>query len=127
MRVYCCLMVAILAAACERSPSDSPAESPIQDPVAHHEGGELSFADLEARVSTSRTQTCRTARQSRGGGSLDGLIPCYREMAERLTFERLIATEIPDIGKAIEGLGESYHVLRERAYINLVMHLTPDR
>lgn len=118
MRVYYCLTIAILVTACGCSPSDSPAESTVQDPVAHYEGGQLSFGDLEARVSSSRTQTCRTARRSRGGGSLDGLIPCYQEMAERLAFERLIAAEIPDIDKAIEGLGEPYQVLRQRAYVS---------
>lgn len=118
MRAHCCLMIAILVTACGCSPGDSPAESTVQDPVAHYEGGQLSLADLEARVSSSRTQTCRTARQTRGGGSLDGLIPCYREMAERLAFERLVAAEIPDIDKAIEGLGEPYQALRQRAYIN---------
>ena len=49
---------------------------------------------------------------------MDALIPCYRELAERLAIERLILAEVPDLEKAIEGLGERYYELRQRAFLN---------
>ena len=118
MRSYRWLIIAALGVGWECSPSQTPAESTVPDPVAHYDGGQLSFADVERRMSTARTPACRLARQRRGGGAVDALIPCYRELAERLAIERLILAEVPDLEKAIEGLGERYYELRQRAFLN---------
>ena len=103
---------------CSSDDSQVPTESTVPDPVAHYDGGQLSFAEVERRMSTARTRACRLARQRQGDGAVDALIPCYREIAERLAIERTILAETPDLQKAIEGLGERYYELRQRAFLN---------
>ena len=120
MRAYSWLILMVLLVACEPSPHESsaPAGSTAQDVVASYDEGSVSFAAVEERVATARGRTCRIARRRQGGGSLDALIPCYREVAERFVIERLIVADIPDVQQAIEGLGERYYQLRQRAFLN---------
>ncbi len=102
-------------AACGTPPAPDPSASPPADAAATWNGGHVAFADLESAVAEARTTTCREAR--RGGGSVDALVPCYREVAEGLALEQLVLAELPDVERAIEDLGEKYQDLRRHAYL----------
>ena len=115
MRSVYWIIILILFGACEQN-SHAPVESTERDIIARYDGGQLSFAEVEERVATSRSRTCRLARQRQGGGSLEVLVPCYRETAERRVIERLILADIPDVERAIESL-DQYPELRQQAFL----------
>ena len=79
------LLSLLLWVACAPGPEPTDRAS-IDDAVAAWSGGEIGLAEIESRFPEARTQACRSARQ--GGGSVELLIPCYREIAETLAESR---------------------------------------
>jgi hypothetical protein len=106
------LLFLLLSVAC--GPAPEPTDRPATDnTVAEWSGGEIGLAEIESRFPEARTQACRTARQ--GGGSVELLIPCYREIAEEIVLERHLLDEIgePDLTLLEDGGAQ----LRHRAYL----------
>jgi hypothetical protein len=53
--------------------------------------GQVGLVEIESRYSQARTPACRAAR--RGEGSVELLIPCYREISEEIVLERQLLAE----------------------------------
>lgn len=99
------LLLSLVLASCaprvaQKEPE--PAAGPPPDAVATWKGSGLSLAELDERLPEQRTPACRKVRRQAGGGGLEELIPCYREVAEGLALERLVAADFGDLDTAIE-------------------------
>lgn len=62
----------------------------VEDAVATWDGGSVALGEVEEAVADSRTPACRKAHRAPGGGSVEDLVPCYREGAEGLALEALL-------------------------------------
>jgi hypothetical protein len=92
-------------------------EGPAGEAVATWTGGALGLAELDEVLAGARTPACRALRRTPGGGSLEEIIPCYREVAEGLALERLVLSELEEeLDGAIAGL-DGYEQLRQQAFL----------
>lgn len=69
--------------------------------------GELGLPEIEAAVGEASTPACNEMRRALGGGSLEVLLPCYRETAELLAVEALVAAEIDVAAESEEFIREN--------------------
>jgi parvulin-like peptidyl-prolyl isomerase len=107
----------LLALGCGGDPGEVADHAPVEgDGVAVYAGGRVSRPEIEAALPKARTPACIAARRARGGGSIDELLPCYREVAEDLVLERLVLGEIDDPEQAMRAL-DTYPELRRQTYL----------
>ena len=115
MRTLSWCWILVLALGCE--PPESLGTAPAgADAVASFADGVIGFAEIEEAFSEARTPACVAARGTRGGGSIEELMPCYREVAEDLVLERLVLAQEDDVEKALRALAV-YPELRRHAYL----------
>jgi len=110
MRRPIILAAAVLLACCGRH------EDAALDTVATWNGGAVALAAVEEAVAESRTPACVKTRRAAGGGSLDELVPCYREAAEALVLEALVLAEV-DVDAAVAAFVESEPQLTRHVYL----------
>ena len=102
----------LLLAACEEAtPPLTPAATPVKlaDGIAaSYTAGDIQIGQLEMEFAEARTPACMTVKRSPGGGSLETLIPCYREIAETLAIEDIVLADIPDREQALAELDDNF-------------------
>jgi parvulin-like peptidyl-prolyl isomerase len=106
----------VLLAGCRGTTAPKAGSSASGETVVTYDGGSIALSEIEAAFAEARTPACRTARRARGGGSVDELVACYREVAKGRVLEALITADVPDLQQAIEAL-DRYPELRRRAYL----------
>jgi len=102
----------LLLGACEKA---APPVTSVPEPVKLADGiaagyttGSIQIEQIEAEFASARTPACMTAKSSPGGGSVDILIPCYREVAEAIAIEEIVLADIPDRGQALAELDDNF-------------------
>lgn len=109
----------VLLSACGGAP-DAPA--PPADAVAFWDGGAVGLAEIESRLGGATTPACAERRRAAGGGTVDELIPCYREIAELAAWEDLVLRGSgADLEQALAEVDLSRDVLHRRILSELFM------
>jgi len=102
----------LLLGACEKAAppvTSVPAPVKLADGIAAgYTTGSIQIEQIEAEFASARTPACMTAKSSPGGGSVDILIPCYREVAEAIAIEEIVLADIPDRGQALAELDDNF-------------------
>ena len=76
--------------------------------AARYDSGEIHLQGVEEDIATARTPACTQARNSPGGGSLDDLIPCYREVAEAMAIEGIVLGALANLDQALDELDDGF-------------------
>ncbi len=117
------ISIAVLLVSCAAPP---PTEVPAAEAVAAWAAGAVGLPELDEGLATARTPSCLALRRTAGGGSLDELIPCYREVAEALALEQLILAELTEnVDRAITAL-DGYELLRGQAFLTTYLRRLSD-
>ena len=92
----------VLVCSSRCQPGELAVDNPVDggEAIATYDGGEVLLSEVEDRFAVARGPACLDARRAEGGGSLEELVPCYRELAEELVLERLLqpdANEVLDV------------------------------
>lgn len=115
MRYKTCILISasfLSLVACEQSPKPAtPAATPVklaEDIAAGYTTGSIQIEQIESEFASARTPACMTVKSSPGGGSVDTLIPCYREVAEAIAIEDIVLADIPDRALALSELDDNF-------------------
>ncbi len=94
--ILCLFTMAAFVVACggPQPGSESRERPPEGSLAATWDAGWIEFSEIEKAVATASTPACRELRRAAGGGSLEGLVPCYLETAEVLALEQLVRETI---------------------------------
>ena len=85
--------------------------------AARYDSGVIRLQEIEEEIPAARTPACTLARTSPGGGSLEKLIPCYREVAEALAIERIVLAGVTDLQQELDALDDGFAERRNSAYL----------
>ena len=105
-------MFFLLLGACEQTElpvTSSSVPVKLADGIAaSYTTGSIQIEQIEAEFASARTPACIKVKSSPGGGSVETLIPCYREVAEAIAIEEIVLTDIPDRGQALTELDDNF-------------------
>lgn len=107
--------------ACEKTaPPVASASAPVKlaDGIAaSYTTGSIQIEQIETEFANARTPACMTVKSSPGGGSVETLIPCYREVAEAIAIEAIVLADIPDREQALAELDDNFIEQRNSALL----------
>ncbi len=123
MRVEACIPAALLLltlGACEPQQKPGSAASPptAADAVASYRERDISLAAVEAEIAAANTPACTQAKGEPGRGSLETLLPCYREVAEALAIEGIVLAGLSDSNPAAAELDDDMTGQRDASLLN---------
>lgn len=124
------VLILVLGGCGRAAPPGAPVTTPAPvapDIAARHNVGEISLAAVEKAVATALTPACVQARSAPGGGGLESLVDCYREVAEALALEGVVLADLGDVDGALGERDEQFGPQRDGAVLEAYYRQLRDR
>ena len=114
------IVILLVLSACDASLPEPTGTQPVAVKAppgiaASYAGLDIPIDAVEAEIAAARTPACAEAHRSPGGGSVEKLLPCYREVAETQAIEHIVIDKVSDIEQAMKALDENYIEQRDAA------------
>ena len=119
--VFTSVFFLLLTACDETTGPVTPGSAPVKlaDGIAaSYTTGSVRLEQIEAEFARSRTPACISAKSNPGGGSVDTLVPCYREIAEAIAIEDIVLADMPDLEQALAELDDNFVEQRNAVLLN---------